>query len=251
MNRFFIEVAYRGTSYSGFQIQENASSIQGEVEKALATVLRIRISLTGSSRTDTGVHAFQNYFHFDFPDDLDEKLIYNLNAVLPRDIAVKSIRKPRQLGKELPHCRFDALSREYKYFVYGFKDPFLEDRAYYYPYPLDMPSIEMAAEIVLGEHDFTSFSKKNTQVKTFTCKIFQSEWKYGEMGIYYHVKANRFLRGMVRALVGTMLQVGRGKVTVEAFAEMVEAKRSNEVDFSAPAYGLFLIGVEYPKNLFC
>ena len=170
MPRYFLEVAYKGANYSGFQIQDNAVSIQAIVEKALEVFFREKITLTGSSRTDTGVNALQNYFHFDLERVIDAKRLYNINAILPGDIVLKNVFPVAPNA----HCRFDALSREYRYYVHRYKDPFLADRAYFFPYTLDLSRLQAAAEIVLRHTDFTSFAKRNTQVKTFLCSIGES-----------------------------------------------------------------------------
>ena len=171
--RYFIEVAYKGTSYSGFQIQQNANSIQGEIEKAFKIFFKESIKLICSSRTDAGVHAFSNYFHFDAETlpaaEILHNTIYNLNAILPPDIIVKRIFNVAANA----HSRFDALSRSYKYDIYQTKNPFVEDRAYYFPYKLDVVKLEASANIIKEYLDFTSFSKKHTQVKTFNCTIFK------------------------------------------------------------------------------
>lgn len=244
MPRYFLEVAYKGGNYSGFQIQDNAHSIQEEVEKALAIFFRQRLALTGSSRTDAGVHALQNFFHFDYDGLIHGKNIYNINAILPADIVVKGIYP---VGPEA-HCRFDAISREYRYYVYQEKDPFLDDRGYYFPYTLDRGNMEAAAALVLGHYDFTAFAKRNTQVKTFLCTIQDSGWEVEKGCLVYRVKANRFLRGMVRGLVGTMLQVGRGKLSVVRFGEILQSGDNRHADFSAPGQGLFLFRVNYPVS---
>ena len=240
MPRYFIEVAYKGTAYSGFQVQQNANSIQAEIEKALKIYFRKDFELTGSSRTDAGVHALQNYFHFDFEEQIND-VVYQLNAILPDDIVVKRIFAV----KEDAHCRFDAISREYRYHIYHKKDPFIADTAYYYPYALNLELLNDAAKAILAYTNFTSFSKRNTQVKSFDCAITESEWIQVENGIQYTVRSNRFLRGMVKGLVGTMLQVGRGKLSVEEFKTIIESKDSSQADFSVPSHGLFLIKVEF------
>jgi tRNA pseudouridine38-40 synthase len=244
MLRYFLEVSYKGTNYSGFQSQKNANSIQEEVEKAFAILHKEKVVLTGSSRTDAGVHALQNFFHFDFEKSLHPQLVYKINAILPEDIVVKSVR----LVQPDAHCRFDAVSREYKYFVYRQKDPFLRDRAYYYPYKINIEKLQQAAAILTEYQDFTSFSKRNTQVKTFVCQIQLSEWLQENQCLVYKVKANRFLRGMVRALVATMLKVGRGTIDLEEFRSIVEAKDCTQASFAVPATGLFLIAVNYPQQ---
>ena len=194
MSRYFLEISYKGTAYSGFQTQENAVTVQSELEKAIAILQREQVNLTGSSRTDAGVHALQNYFHFDFAGELHPQFVYKLNAILPSDIV---LHKLIGVGEEA-HSRFDAVSREYKYFIYRSKDPFLQDRAYYYPYQLEIERMRSAAVILKEYQDFTSFSKRNTQVKTFQCRLGLSEWKEEGNCLVYHVRGNRFLRGMVR-----------------------------------------------------
>lgn len=239
--RYFLEVAYKGTNYSGFQVQENANSVQEEVERAFAILQRSPVTLTGSSRTDTGVHALQNFFHFDYEGAINSQFIYKINAILPPDITVKSIR---QINDDR-HCRFDAISREYKYFIYREKNPFLADRGYFYPYTLDIELLQQAAQIIMRHKDFQSFAKRNSQAKTFLCDIQKSEWRQEGDTLVYNVKANRFLRGMVRGLTGTMLQVGRKKITLEQFGTIIESKDCTKADFSVPGHGLFLVRVEY------
>jgi tRNA pseudouridine38-40 synthase len=244
--RYFLEVAYHGKNYAGFQVQHNAPTIQQQIEAALQTICKVAIPLTGSSRTDAGVHARQNYFHFDTELALGDKQVYSLNAILPQDIAVLSLR---QMPPDA-HCRFDAQSRVYKYYLYQSKNPFLNDRAWYYPYPLNLDALNNVAGLLLGRHDFTSFSKRNTQVKTMYCTLLQSRWEHeGDLWIYT-VEGNRFLRGMVRGLVATMLQVGRGRITGEDFGQIIEAKDCTKADFSAPAHGLALERVVFGEQGF-
>jgi tRNA pseudouridine38-40 synthase len=250
MKRYFLEVAYKGSRYSGFQVQQNTLTVQSEVEKALETFFRRPLRLTGSSRTDAGVHALQNYFHFDTDIDIEQSSIYNLNAILPGDIVVRSLRRVKETADGLAHARFSATGREYRYYIYHVKDPFREDRAYFYPYTLDLEVLGEVAGVVREYRDFTSFSKRNTQVKTFMCTIEVSEWLQERDGLVYHVKANRFLRGMVRGLVGTMLQAGRGKIDVKGFRNIIERRDCTLADFSVPGRGLFLESVFYPENIF-
>jgi tRNA pseudouridine38-40 synthase len=246
MPRYFLEVAYKGTNYSGFQIQQNANSIQREIENAFRTIQKEKISLTGSSRTDAGVHALQNFFHFDFDGVVDSHLSYKMNAILPDDIAIIKLI----LVNSTAHCRFDAMSREYKYFIYRHKDPFLKERAYYFPYKLNIGAMQEAAEIIKNYDDFTSFSKRNTQVKSFICEIGDSKWDCEGDCLVYYVKANRFLRGMVRALVATMLQIGREKMTIDEFKKVIEERNCTTARFGAPPRGLFLVAVNYPEKYF-
>jgi len=240
MPRYFIEVSYKGTNYSGFQVQQNANSVQAEVEKALQIYFKQKFELTGSSRTDAGVHALQNFFHFDAATTINDE-VYNLNAILPGDIVIKSIKEV----KPDAHCRFDAVSREYWYYIYQQKQPFIQDRAYYYPYSLDIDLLQNVAKEIMQHTDFTSFSKRNTQVKSFLCTIYESEWITEADCLVYKIKANRFLRGMVKGLVGTMLQAGRGKLSVDGLRAIIEGKDCTRADFSVPSHALFLCKVEF------
>lgn len=252
MPRYFIEVAYKGTKYSGFQVQKNGITIQSEIEKALAIKFGKPFQLTGASRTDAGVHALQNYFHVDTDtallnqngnsDTAMQKSLYSLNSILDEDIVIKKIIEV----DENHHCRFDAISREYKYYICRKKDPFFNDRAYFYPYTLDFEKLQKAAIIILHTNDFTSFSKKNTQVNNFFCSISKSEWVFENDLLIYNVVANRFLRGMVKGLVGTMLKAGTGKISLDEFNAIVESKNVHHADFSVPSHALFLVEVKYP-----
>ncbi len=244
MPRYFLEVAYKGTSYSGFQAQKNANTIQAEVERAFAILQKQEIILTGSSRTDSGVHALQNFFHFDYETEINPNIIYNVNAVLPDDIVIKNLHQVSNSA----HCRFDAISRKYNYYIYCQKDPFLKEQAFFFPYKLDIEKMKLAALLIKDYTDFTSFSKRNTQVKTFHCQIFESSWSFHSNTLVYEVRANRFLRGMVRALVATMLKVGRGKLSLVEFKTIIVAKDCSMASFAVPAHGLFLKSVAYPEH---
>jgi tRNA pseudouridine38-40 synthase len=243
--RYFLDVAYKGSRYAGFQVQKNANTIQSEVHKALETVLRLPVELTGSSRTDAGVHALQNFFHFDTGIELKPAIIYNVNAVLPPDIVVKSI----VLVAPQSHCRFLATSRQYNYFITEKKDPFATDTAWYYPYKLDISLLNKAAAILFNYFDFTSFSKRNTQVHTYNCTIMKSEWYKENNTLVYNVEGNRFLRGMVRGLVGTMLLVGRNKISLSGFEVIIQSKDPTKANFATPSHGLFLVAVNYPMHI--
>jgi tRNA pseudouridine38-40 synthase len=244
--RYFLEVAYKGTNYSGFQSQKNANTVQAEIEKALKVLVKTNVGLTGSSRTDAGVHAYQNFFHFDIERELSSQILYNLNAILPDDIAAKKLIKVAYDS----HCRFDAISREYKYCIYKKKNPFLTDIAFYFPYSLDIELMQSAASLVKEYSDFTSFSKKNTQVKSFICEIKESKWIIQEDDLIYNITANRFLRGMVRALTATMLKLGRHKISLKDFKAIIEKKDCALANFGVPPHGLFLIEVRFPSNYF-
>lgn len=244
--RYFLEVSYKGTLYSGFQSQKNANTVQAEIEKAFKIILRKEIGLTSSSRTDAGVHAYQNYFHFDVDSTLSSKLLYNLNAVLPPDISVNNLK---EVGDKA-HCRFDAVSREYRYFIYKKKNPFLTDKAFYFPYTLDLNLMQEAAAVIKEYSDFTSFSKRNTQVKSFICEVKESKWVIEDECLVYQVRANRFLRGMVRALTATMLKLGRSKIGLDTFRDIIESRDCTLANFAVPAHGLFLINVTFPDDYF-
>lgn len=244
MPRYFIEVTYKGTNYSGFQVQENAKTIQEEVESAFKTIHRNSVELTGSSRTDAGVHALQNFFHFDYEGLINPQFIYKMNALLSQDIAVKSLSPMPSAA----HSRFDATSREYIYNIHRFKDPFRQTTSFYFPYKLDIELINKASELLKLQTNFFAFSKTNTQVKNFNCRIIKSEWTTGADTLTYYIEANRFLRGMVRAITATLLKVGRHKLSISEFENLFTVQ--HKAGYSVPAHGLFLNKVNYPKNYF-
>jgi tRNA pseudouridine38-40 synthase len=240
MPRYFIEVAYKGTQYSGFQIQQNANTIQAEVEKAFNILHTSNVSFTGSSRTDAGVHAFQNYFHFDYEEVLNPYTIYKMNSILPPDIVAKNIYKMHDEA----HSRFDATSREYEYRIYQNKNPFLRGLAYYYPYQLDEMLLKEAASFIQTQSNFFAFSKTNTQVNNYNCSIYKSTWYQKDDMLVYNVKGNRFLRGMVRALTASMLQVARGKLSMKSLEEMFSGEPV-KCGLSLPPDGLFLYRISF------
>ncbi|ASZ14859.1 tRNA pseudouridine(38-40) synthase TruA [Chitinophaga pendula] len=243
--RYFIEVAYKGTIFNGFQVQENAHTVQAEIDRAISILHRTTIATTGSSRTDAGVHARQNFLHFDLEQPLHPQFLYKVNAILSPDIVLNAVY-------EVPanaHSRFDALGRAYEYSLYKHKDPFLKDRAYYYPYKLDLQALNEAAAVIKEYTDFSTFSKRNTQVHTFNCQIHTSYWETAGDRLVYYVSANRFLRGMVRGLTGTMLRVGRGRLSMEDFRKAIESKDCTQADFAVPPQGLCLMQVQYPHTL--
>jgi len=243
MKRYFIEVSYDGAGFGGFQIQQNQQTIQGALEAAMATLYRAPISLTGASRTDAGVHALQNFFHFDTPIEITAKHLYNLNAILPNSIVVNGI----YIVPTDAHSRFDAVKRSYIYKIHTQKSPFLEGRSWYYPFPVNLNALQLAANTLLLHKDFESFSKKNTTVNTFDCNITKAEWTQEGSVILFNIDSNRFLRGMIRGLVGTMLQVGRGQINLNRFEQIISLKNEQNVDFSTPAHGLYLSAIEYPN----
>jgi len=244
MSRYFLEVSYKGTAYSGFQIQENANTIQSEVEKAFQVLHRNPVALTGSSRTDAGVHALQNFFHFDYEPEINHQLVYKMNAILPKDIVIKNIYA-MPVGA---HSRFDAISREYIYRIHRFKNPFLQDISYFFPYKLDVDLMQQAAAIVKEQTNFFAFSKTNTQVKNFNCKIHTSRWLVEDEELIYNIEGNRFLRGMVRLLTASIVKVGRHKMALEEFKDLFE--QPVKCGLSLPSEGLFLKKVNFPEKYF-
>ncbi|HEY2727241.1 MAG TPA: tRNA pseudouridine synthase A [Parafilimonas sp.] len=245
MPRYFIEVAYMGTRYSGFQEQLNANTIQAEVTRALKIFFNKEFSLTGSSRTDAGVHALQNFFHFDVDTEINKSAVYNLNALLPYDISVKNIFETAPGA----HCRFDAIARTYHYQIIRFKNPFYFDRAYYYPFAVNVDVLHEMAAAIIQFSDFTSFSKKNTHVKSFNCNIEYSRWIVEDDLLRYEVKANRFLRGMVKGLVGTMLRIAKNNHGIDELKKIFEKKDSAAADFSVSSDGLILIAIEFNNDI--
>ena len=245
MARYFIELSYDGALFGGFQIQQNTATVQGALENALETLFRTPIPLTGASRTDAGVHAFQNFLHFDTELEILPKHVYHLNAILPNSVVVKGIYAVPSEA----HTRFDAIKRGYIYRLHQTKDPFSEGRSWYYPFPLDLALMQTAADSLLNYTDFESFSKKKTQVNTFQCAITKANWTSAGPDIQFEIHSNRFLRGMIRGLVGTMVQVGRGQISIAEWHEIVASKDEQRVDFSTPACGLYLSKISYPDFL--
>ncbi len=245
MPRYFIEVAYMGTRYSGFQVQLNANTIQAEVTRALKIFFNTEFELTGSSRTDAGVHALQNFFHFDADMEIDKPVIYNLNALLPYDIVVKNIFKTEPNA----HCRFDAIARTYHYQITRFKNPFYFGRAYYYPFAVNIDLLNEMAEVITQFSNFTSFSKKKTQVKSFNCNIQYSQWIFETNLWRYEIKADRFLRGMVKGLTGTMLRLAKNNKSSFELIKIFEKNNHAVADFSVPSDGLFLTAVDFKDDI--
>jgi tRNA pseudouridine38-40 synthase len=244
MQRYFIEIAYRGTAYNGWQYQPNAPSVQETIERCFSKVFgNTSIPIVGCGRTDAGVHAKSYFFHVDLPQDWDEKhLCFKLNRMLPPDI---STTKAHKVSSDL-HARFHATKRTYRYFIHQKKDPFHLDQSWYFQQDLDMNAMNLAAIRLLGTKDFGSFSKLHTVVKTNICTVFHAEWIQIEDQWYFEISANRFLRNMVRAIVGTLIEVGLGKLTIEDIDTIINAKDRSEAAVSVPAHGLFLWDIVYP-----
>lgn len=245
--RYFLKVKYLGFSFQGSQIQGDRPTVQLALNKAISLVLKEAIQTYGASRTDSQVHAFASFFHFDSDRELDQRFTYQLNSILPFEISVDGLYLA---GHPDANARFDAISRSYRYQIYTKKDPFMQDRGWYFPYKINREILEETAVILTEYKNFESFSKRNTQSKTFNCDIMESEWTFLENDFSYFVKANRFLRGMVRALVSTQLQVARGKLTLSEFRQIIESKDCTNANFSAPGHGLYLENIEYPKDYF-
>ncbi len=251
--RYFIELAYDGTNYHGWQVQDNAISVQEVLNKALATILRESVETTGCGRTDTGVHARQLYAHFDLElmvgseQSMDHGLwamdkIRSLNAILPHDIAIKRII-PVNVDA---HARFDAVLRSYEYHVHFEKDPFKINHSWELRDKPNINLMNMAAKIIMEHTDFSCFSKSNTQVLTNNCKISRAEWVCNEGAMVFHISADRFLRNMVRAIVGTLMLVGKKEIEPEDVRAIIESKNRSNAGVSVPACGLYLTEVKYP-----
>lgn len=248
MQRYFIYFSYDGAAYHGWQVQPNAVTVQQVLEEALATLMRAPVPLVGAGRTDAGVNAECMVAHADFPCEVDAAhIVYKLNRLLPPDIAVSDLRRV----KDDAHARFDAVSRRYCYRVVTAKSPFSRRYAMRVPKDIDFDAMNSAAAL-LGEYtDFTSFSKLHTDVKTNNCKVTHAAWRrVGENEWVFEIEADRFLRNMVRAIVGTLLLVGRGKLDIDGFRKVIENKARGEAGDSAMGEALFLVGVEYPDTIF-
>ncbi|WPR73238.1 tRNA pseudouridine(38-40) synthase TruA [Flavobacterium sp. NG2] len=241
--RYFIKLAYNGTHYHGWQFQPNAASVQETLNKALSVILGTEINIMGAGRTDTGVHAREMYAHFDYNTPIDgDKLVYKLNSYLPKDIV---IYKVLQVDDEA-HSRFDATKRTYQYHINNFKDAFSHEQSWYLNQKLDVDLMNKAAKILLNHTDFQCFSKVNTDVNTFDCTIFEAYWKEENNQLIFTISANRFLRNMVRAIVGTLVNIGMHKINLEDFENIIIGKNREKAGFSVPAHGLYLTKIEYP-----
>lgn len=240
--RYFIELSYHGKQYHGWQIQPDANSIQSEIHKALSTVLQEEISVVGAGRTDTGVHASQMFAHFDSKKELNEKYIYKFNSVLPNDIVIHDLTKV----EDEKHARFDAVDRSYEYRIWLGRNVFLLDTTFQLHHKkLDVALMNQACTSLYKYKDFEAFSKVQTEVHTFLCEITNAEWVQDGNALTFHITANRFLRNMVRAVVGTLLEVGEHKITIPEFEKIIESKNRSNAGTSVPAKGLFLTKVTY------
>ena len=245
--RYFIAFSYFGASYHGWQRQPNAITVQQVLEGALSDLLSVNVELVGAGRTDTGVHAKELFAHFDVDHLTDiDHLIYRLNAFLPQDIAVREIFKV----KDGAHARFDALERTYEYWVIGKKNPFYKDTAYYVRHALDVEIMNKGAAILFNYSDFQCFSRSNTDVRTYFCKLRSAYWQHDGEKLVFTITADRFLRNMVRAIVGTLLELGLGKLRLDDLEDIIKSKDRKLAGASVPAKGLYLTKVLYPGSIY-
>ncbi|QOI96955.1 MAG: tRNA pseudouridine(38-40) synthase TruA [Flammeovirgaceae bacterium] len=247
MPRYFFEITYNGSNYAGWQSQANALGVQTVVENALTKLFRTPVKIIGSGRTDTGVHCLQQFFHADIEKPFTkEDLIHRLNSFLPNDIAIRSICKVKPDAS----ARYDAVERTYAYHITTVKDPLLIGLALHYFKPLDMQTMNRAAALLCGEQDFTCFSKVKTDVNHFICHVKKARWRRQGARLVFTITANRFLRGMVRAIVGTLLDVGTGKLSVKYVEQIIKSKDRRKAGANVDPHGLYLVHVKYPKSIF-
>lgn len=247
--RYFIFLSYRGTQYHGWQVQPNSITVQKLLDKALQTILTEEITTIGAGRTDTGVHALVFCAHFNSKyEDLAtrENIIYKLNSVLPHDISVYRIR----MVKNDANARFSAISRTYKYYISGIKDPFSLDSAWFIHDILNIDKMNEAASLLFSYNEFTSFSKLHSDNKTDICKVSYAKWDINDNKLEFTITSDRFLRNMVRAIVGTLVDIGSGKIEINDFERIILAKDRGKAGKSAPAKGLFLAGIEYLEDIY-
>ena len=246
--RYFIYLSYNGKNYCGWQAQNNANSVQSELQKAFSTILKSEIQVVGAGRTDAGVHAKLMVAHFDFDKEITDfqEFIRHLNGFLPKDIAVQKIIRV----KDDAHARFDALKRRYEYHLIQGKNPFLNGLTYGFYRNLDFEKMNLAAKYLLGEQDFTSFSKLHSGTKNNNCTVFIAEWQKKEDIWIFSIEANRFLRDMVRAIVGTLLMVGENKISINDFRNIIQQKNRCKAGSSVSAEGLYLGDIEYDNKIF-
>lgn len=248
MQRYFIRLSYRGTNYHGWQKQPNATTVQGVLEEALGKIMRRELPLTGCGRTDTGVHARVFYAHFDSekPLPMPDDLTYKLNAVLPDDIAVQQVFPVQPEA----HARYSAIERGYEYHIHLRKDPFADGLSLQLRHVPDVEAMNQACKLLTKTRDFSSFARLHADTKTNICHLSHAAWERNDDRLVFRVRADRFLRNMVRAMVGTLLQLGSGKLSAEGFSDIINARDRSAAGVSADAHGLFLTGVDYPETFF-
>jgi tRNA pseudouridine38-40 synthase len=244
--RYLLELSFNGANYHGWQIQPNSSSVQETIEKVISTILSEKISIVGAGRTDTGVHASYFCAHFDHKNEIEDKVdfIYKLNSFLPVDISINNIYKV----KNDFHARFDAISRTYQYKLHTEKNPFLANNSYYLRKDIDFNKMNLAVLKLFNYKDFKCFSKSNTDVHTFDCEIKSASWTFKENHWVFEISANRFLRNMIRAIVGTLIEIGEGKYEISHLDHVIKSKNREVAGYSVPAQGLYLSNIMYPKN---
>lgn len=247
LTRYFLSLSYVGKNYHGWQWQPNAVTVQEILEKAISAMLGEKTGITGAGRTDTGVHAREMFAHFDSPAPLNpDDFTRRLNAFLPKDIAVHHLREVQSDA----HARFDATARTYEYWLNSVKNPFLTDYSYYFYRALHVEKMNEAALLLAEYRDFECFSKTNTEVKTYICKITKVDWQRQNDILVFTITADRFLRNMVRAIVGTLLEVGLLKTSIQDFRSIIESKKRSQAGASVPAHGLYLTKITYPPHIF-
>jgi tRNA pseudouridine38-40 synthase len=245
--RYFIEISYNGKNYFGWQTQPNQISVQQTIENAVSIILRTKITITGAGRTDTGVHAIQTFAHFDFTEMLPNNFLFKLNQFLPKDIAIASIKNV----KSNAHARFNAISRTYTYFIITQKNPFSQETQWQLTHDeLDLEKMNQAALFLLEVKDFSSFAKLHSDNKTNLCEVSLAKWEKSKMEYTFTITANRFLRNMVRAIVGTLVEVGKGNINLQEFKDTIQKKDRKFASHTAPAKGLFLYNITYPNEIY-
>lgn len=244
--RYFIELSYDGTPFVGWQRQPAGDSVQSCLEDALSILFRKPLSIVGAGRTDAGVHAHQLFAHVDLDEHVDHDLTFRLNKLLPKEIAVRNIIAVAQNA----HARFDAVSRSYRYHITTQKNPFLQKRSYQFAKPLDLELMNQAAKTLIDHEDFKCFSKSKTDVKTYMCDIQHAHWQHNGSELVFFIQANRFLRNMVRAIVGTLIEVGLRKISISDFEAILASRDRSQAGYSVPAHGLYLEKVNYPNHIF-
>ncbi|MDG1823513.1 MAG: tRNA pseudouridine(38-40) synthase TruA [Flavobacteriaceae bacterium] len=244
--RYFIELSYDGTLFVGWQRQPEGDSVQSCLEDALSILFRKPLSIVGAGRTDAGVHAHQLFAHVDLDEHIELDLKSRLNKLLPKEIAIRNIIAVAQDA----HARFDAISRSYRYHITSQKNPFLQNRSYQFSKPLDVELMNQAAKILIDHEDFKCFSKSKTDVKTYICDIQHAHWKQNGSELVFFIQSNRFLRNMVRAIVGTLIEVGLRKISISDFEAILASRDRSQAGYSVPAHGLYLEKVNYPKHIF-
>ena len=244
--RYFVELSYDGTPFVGWQRQPAGDSVQSCLEDALSILFRKPLTIVGAGRTDAGVHAHQLFAHVDLDEHVDQDLTFRLNKLLPKEIAVRNVIAVTQDA----HARFDAVSRIYRYHITTQKNPFLQKRSYQFAKPLDLDLMNQAAKILIDHKNFKCFSKSKTDVKTYVCDIQQVHWQQNGSELVFFIQANRFLRNMVRAIVGTLIKVGLRKISISDFEAILASRDRSQAGYSVPAHGLYLEKVNYPKHIF-